>query len=86
MQIADRIIERLEDPCVFHNHLRNCGIGQRLVIRPAISRCNQPQIAQAKIGHGARGLPYIFSQLRLDKDNRGRKLRAIPDFWPFQTG
>ena len=72
MQAADRALDAAIDARPFDEEGRAGRRSVRLVVGPAVTWADQPQIGQPEIGHGARGKADILAELRVD-ENDGRR-------------
>src|SRR4029077_13890165 len=70
IEVADRFLERHEELCLIEDIGGARGRRARAFFRPAVTRCDEAQIRETEIRHGARAHADVLGKLRLDEDDR----------------
>lgn len=71
LAIADRVVDVVEEFCVFEDAVCIGGRGAGTFIGPAVAGADQPQLIEAAIEHGAGAHADVFAELSSDEDDGG---------------
>ena len=82
-EIGDRRGRRIVKPRALEHRLRPRGGGNSLVVGPALTRPDQPQVGEPAVEHGPRRGADVVRELGLDQDHRrtapfGHRPRRLP--------